>query len=88
MDIVTDNEWKSIPPKDKDTGKHYVYILNQRFNLTDFVALIPSIADDKEALEAGFQYRSRYYDGIYVDFKSDSDTIYYKYGYVIEKVNK
>lgn len=88
MNIVTDNEWKSIPPKDKATGKHYVYILNQKFNLTDFVALLPSVEDDRIALDAGFKYRSRYYDGIYVDFKSDANEIYYKYGYVIEKVNK
>ena len=87
MKITTDNKWRVIPPKDPKTKKQYLYILNQRFDLDSFKALTDS-SDDTQARQAGFAFKSRHYDGVYVNFRSSGSEIEYKHGYVIEKVNK
>lgn len=75
------DHWKTVNYTERKDGTkgHTFYILNREVNLSDFKLT----ADD-----VGYTYEHRYLDGVYADFRTNSEGIQYKYGVIIEKVNK
>ena len=76
------DHWKSVNYTKREDGTkgHTFYVLNRQVNLSDFKLNADAPID--------YTYKHRYLDGVYADFQTNSEGIQYRYGVLLDKVNR